>query len=304
MRASVCASEAAREFLIALGLKEPDPVDDVIANVLPKYQDGRADGIGDTEYEVDISRILKAFGTDSQTQRKRLVDVLVKSRFVKSVNASDNSKHYMEPIRTYLSTQRLKNLLDGVEDIHFVDDSYACLQGEDIRSVLEASGATRYLQPVSVSTTFTSEQKISMRVEAGCEDSTGGESVNDITLRGLEGLLALLPELDSEARATRARLLWEALDELEERRGKSAFSGSYRWFYVHSRNASFDARFVRQLSEARWVPDTDGTLRRPEFVSFESLGWKRHPFLESVIRFKPTEVDVLAQRPWNRTGNY
>lgn len=296
VRASVCASEAAREFLIALGLKEPDPVDDVIINVLPKYQNGQADDIGDAEYEGDISRILKAFGTDSQTQRKRLVDVLSKSRFVKSVDASDNSKHYMEPIRAYLSTQRLRNLLDGVKDIYFVDDSFACLQGERIRSLLEASGATRYLQPISVSTTFTNEEKRSMRVEAGCEDCTGGESVNDSTLRGLDGLLALLPELDSEACATRARLLWEALDELEERRGKNAFLGFYVWFYVYRRNAPFDARFVRQLSEARWVPDIDGTLRHPGFVSFESLGWKKHPFLESIVRFKSAEVDVLAQR--------
>ena len=39
-----------------------------------------------------------------------------------------------------------------------------------------------------------------------------------------------------------------------------------------------------------------GTLRRPEFVSFDFLAWKRHPFLESVVRFKPPEVDLLAQK--------
>ena len=296
VRASVCTSQAARALLLSLGLKEPDLVDDVIANVLPKYQDEGTEDIDDAGYQNDIARILRASRTDSQTQRKRLVDVLTKSRFVKSVDASDGSKSCVEPSRAYLPTERLKSLLDGVKDILFVDDYHDCLQGGDIRSVLEASGTTRYLQPIAIRTAFTTEQKRTMRIEAGCEDCSGGESIDDTTLRGLEGLLGLLPKLNLDAQVTRARLLWEALDELENRRGKIAFTGTYFWFYVNRRGAPFAAAFVRRLSEARWVPDTDGTLRRPEFVSFESLGWKRHPFLESVIRFKPPEVDVLARK--------
>ena len=70
-------------------------------------------------------------------------------------------------------------------------------------------------------------------------------------------------------------LLWEALDELEDRRGKAAFAGTYHWFYVQQRTAAFAAAFVRRLNEARWVPDIDGTLHRPEFVSFHSLGMER-----------------------------
>ena len=33
-----------------------------------------------------------------------------------------------------------------------------------------------------------------------------------------------------------------------------------------------------------------------KFVSFDSLEWKRHPFLESIICFKPPEVDILARK--------
>ena len=108
VRASVSASDTAREFLRSLGLKEPDPIDDVISNVLPKYQSEQIDAIGDAEYENDISRISMAYGTDSQTQRKRLVDVLTKSQLVKSVDASDGSKSWVEPTRVYLATERLK----------------------------------------------------------------------------------------------------------------------------------------------------------------------------------------------------
>ena len=296
VRASVCSSTAAREFLATIGLKEPDPVDDVIANVLPKYLKSEDIDIADAEYEFDISCILTAFGTDSKAQRQRLVDSLKKSSFVRSVGASNGVMAYVKPPKVYLATERLTRLLAGVEGVYFVDDSQECLRGENVRAALEASGATRYLKPISMRTRFTSVEKRDMRIGAGCENNTGGESIEDWTLRGLDELLALLPKLVPEAQRARATLLWDALGELENRRGKPTFSGTYNWFYVQHREASFDAHFVRELNKTRWVPQIDGTLHRPEFVSFDTLGWKTHPFLESVIHFKPPEVDILARK--------
>jgi hypothetical protein len=39
VRATVCASEVSLEFLRSLGLTQPDPVDDVVRNILPKYRE-------------------------------------------------------------------------------------------------------------------------------------------------------------------------------------------------------------------------------------------------------------------------
>ena len=265
-------------------------------NVLPKYQGEQTGDIDDGEYETDISRIVTAFGTDSHTQRDNLVNALAKAKFVRSIDAKAGSRHFAEPPRVYLATERLKHLLNGVNDVLFVDNSQACLRGEEIRRVLEASGATRYLQPIAAQTTFSDAQRKSMRIDAGCVDCTGEESIEDSTLRGLEELLAFLPALDPAEQKTRAGLLWHALDELEIRRGKVTFSGAYHWFYVYPRNAPFGASFVQRLNDARWVPDTNGNLHRPEFVPFPSLGWKEHPFLQSVIRFKPPDLDIIARR--------
>ena len=63
--------KVARVFLKALGLTEPDPVDDVVRNVLPKYRQGRRSRSSDADYEADIERILNAFGTDSKAQREQ-----------------------------------------------------------------------------------------------------------------------------------------------------------------------------------------------------------------------------------------
>ena len=55
--------------------------------------------------------------------------------------------------------------------------------------------------------------------------------MKDHSLRGLDILLAALPQIDSELGSKKAKLLWEALVELEDRRGASVFSGTYSWRY-------------------------------------------------------------------------
>ncbi|OGA51043.1 MAG: hypothetical protein A3F74_13075 [Betaproteobacteria bacterium RIFCSPLOWO2_12_FULL_62_58] len=206
VRAAVCSTEAARVFLRALGLTEPDLVDDVVWNVLPKYRKEDVK-IGDTTYEADIHRILAAFATDSKGQRERLLAALRETAFVMTVNAADGSKQVSKPSGLYLATERLKELFEGVAGVLLVDDAYPCLRGEDVRELLEACGMTRYLQPVAVGSAFTSEQLREMRTAAGCESKTSAEPIEDQTLHGLDSLLKLLPALDVDARAKKATLL-------------------------------------------------------------------------------------------------
>ena len=60
MRRAVCSTAEVRQFLTSLGITEPDPVDDVIWNVLPKYREQEVDVDGDA-YAADIERIRAAF---------------------------------------------------------------------------------------------------------------------------------------------------------------------------------------------------------------------------------------------------
>jgi hypothetical protein len=74
VRRSVCTQEQALEFLRSLGLTEPDPVDDVIWNVVPKFRHPENEVV-DGVYEADIQRILTAFRTDSDKRKKQLIDL-------------------------------------------------------------------------------------------------------------------------------------------------------------------------------------------------------------------------------------
>jgi hypothetical protein len=295
VRAAVCRSEAARAFLRALDLTEPDPVDDVIRNVLPKYLEDQVD-IADDAYEDDIRRIVAAFATDSKGQREKLLTALSETPFVMAVDTGDGGKVVEKPGQIYLATDRLKELFAGVSGVLRVDDRYPCLRGEEVRELLEPAGATRYLQPIPAERVFTWEHKREIRRRAGLERAKWERPPSDVTLRGLDALLALIPKLTPRERRQRTSLLWQALGDVEDRRGARAFLGEYTWGYSHeTKTATFDAAFVQVLNEKEWVPGAEGNLERPEFVLFDSLGWKANPFLQSKIRFKAPIIDQLAK---------
>jgi hypothetical protein len=294
VRPSVCATETAREFLRSLGLTEPDPVDDVVRNVLPKYRKDDVD-VADAEYEADIHRILTAFATDSKAQREKLVAVLHETPFVMAVDPGDGSRSFSRASEVYVATEHLKELFAGLAGALLVDDEQACLRGQDVRDLLEACGALRHLRPIE-DTSLSWEERKELRTQAGHEGTSGqNDHVTDWSLLGLKRVLEELPKVETEQRRTRARLLWEELAHLEERRGKSVFTGEYTWTHYGSYRTSFDAAFVRMLNTMEWVSDPDGKLQRPELVLFDSLGWKPNPFLLSKVRFKPPIIEQLAK---------
>jgi len=215
---------------------------------------------------------------------------------VRAVDAGDGSRVMATPGHVYLATERLKNLFEGVPGVLLVDASCDCLRGENVRELLEASGAVRYLRPTPAESHLTWEELREIRRKAGLERSTWSRGPSDYMLHGLDALLAALPTLDTAAREAKGRLLWEALAELESRRGTAVFTGTYSWGYSHeSKSATFDAAFVRRLNDAAWVPAPDGTLQTPGNVLFEQTGWTPNPFLLSKVRFKPPIVDQLAK---------
>ena len=293
VRAVVCASETSIEFLRALGLTEPDPVDDVVRNVLPKYCKDEVD-VSDSEYDADIGRILTAFATDSKGQRERLLAALRDTPFVMAVDTGNSREYVSKPGDIYLATDRLKQLFSGVPEVLLADDRYPCLRGESVRELLEACGAVRYLRPIE-DVSLSREERAHLREEAGHAETSGqNDRMSDWTLLGLESVLDALRGAGGDARRTRAMLLWEELVHLEERRGKGVYTGEYTWTHYGSYRQVFDAAFVRKLNGTAWVPDANDDLQRPDFVLFETLGWKPNPFLLSKIRFKPPIIDQLA----------
>lgn len=306
IRRSVSSSPDAQSFLLSLGITYPDQVDDVIRNVLPKYQTelpGKEDilepsfDIPDDVYEADIARILSAFSTDSKAKREKLVDALKSTAFVKVIETGCGKSCFAKPGRIYIATDRLQKLFAGVPDIFIVNNNYDCLRGISARELLESCGALRYPRPIPAPNALTWEERSELRRRTGYETTSGAnDRVTDWLLEGLDNLFNLLPELTAEQRAERGRLIWESLGELEERRGCGIFDGSYTWsHYGERRTPPFPAAFVRRLNQVAWVPNADGELVTPGLVVFDTLGWEPNPFLLTKITFKPPILDQLAK---------
>lgn len=294
MRPAVCATPEVRLFLSSLGITEPNPVDDVIWNLLPKYQQEEVN-VDDDVYAADIERIRTAFNTDSASQKEKLRSVLRDTNFVMVVNTGDGKTYVAKPGDIYIATDRLQQLFAGVQDILIVDNEYDCLRGEDIRDLLVSCGASRYLIPQATPSGLAHSEKVQIRREAGLERAKWESQPEDFTLRGLTQLLEFLPMLKPQEAAAKVKVLWDALADLEAR-GTAAFYGSYKWSYYHeTKTARFDAAFIRTLNQATWVPNADGELVTPALVVFETLGWKPNSFLLTKIAFKPPIIDQLAR---------
>ncbi len=290
---SVCRTADALRFLRLVGLNEPDAVDDVLWNLIPKYAAGSAD-VDSDEYASDIRRMLRAFESSTGAQKRKLIDALSETAFVRRVDtASPPTRAWGQPCTAYLATEELTNLFDGVPEIWFVDRTYDCLSGENVDQLLEACGCARRLRAVQFKnpSRFSDNERKEMRLATrGKDRCTGQESVLDRRISGLEPLLNSLPQLAPDSRSQKAESLWRAVAKVCE----SAFSGEYKWFYYNDQYCAFDAEFVKLLNETAWVPTPDGEFMKPSSVIFDDLRWEESTFLQSKVLFKPSTTRRLA----------
>ena len=294
----VCQSENAKQFLRTIGLSEPDPVDDIIRNVLSKYNK-KDFCISDSKYAEDIDRIFNASQTQKPNKRDELIRHLKQTRFVRAVNANDDSICFSSPDECYLPTKRLMTLFSGISGIRLIDHRCDTLRRSDIRVLLESCGVSRYLRPIKkeykgVEIPLSSEFLADLREQNG-ERRTSNitDTVTDWILVGIDNVLEQLPSLDIEDRRIKAQYIWEELIEIEER-GKGVFHAEYRWTYYGKYRQEFNSCFIRKLNKCAWIPDESGELQRPKLMLFEPLKWDNNPFLRSKICFKQPIIDHLA----------
>ena len=289
----LCQEDQALEFLKALGLRVADPVDDVIANVLPKYA-GEQPTVSDSGYRRDLRRMANTLANSTSSQRDILLGALRKARFVMARDAGSGARQFMRPAEVYLATERLTSLFEGVSGVFFIDNEKLYPRDDQSRNLLQTAGVSRYLARIPIRPTLTDQEKSEFRHRYGSVGITSEKSVEDYTLKGLAALLSALATLPADQARDRARLLWLALCDLQDRMNK-AFVGRYQWKYRLEYVAEFPAHFVHVLNEAAWVPDRDGMLQQPRAVLFKDTEWPENASLQQHIQFKPYVLDQLAE---------
>ena len=294
----VCASEGSLKLLRDLGLKEPDPVDDVIHNILPRYSEQAAEY--PAEYDGDVNRIVEAFQTDSTRRRAELLNHLQEASWIPCRNAAtDEVILATTEHNTYLPTQKLLELFSGNSEIWFVDRTRTCLQGKKCQAVLEACGAAEQLLRTKVPCDLSAEELSEIRRLAGLQRSTTQAS-SDYGIDGLEATLSYI-ENKTDGWEDKSFLLWDCLHDAIRHYREGFLYGEYRWSYSHeSRIERFAAKFVRTLSQACWLTGQDGVPKRPTHIAFTDLPVEfqsdANSTLVSLLRFKPDEIRQLAEK--------
>ncbi len=291
----ICQTEEARNFLEQVGVSEPDLIDDVIFNVLPKYKPGVLPS--DQEYQSDLQRILDAYETDSVERRESLLKNLQNASFVRAVDAASKKIVFARPKEIYIASKRLSKLFKGVHGV-LLRSNVQLLSTEKGRNLLVAAGAARYLQPEEFQNRkrFSEKEAQEMRKRKGWEGSTWNEYFCDRKIRGLDELLNLIPKLKVSRARRKASLLWDALCDLEKQSGETAFQGTYKWFYQKERKCSFDAAFVKNLCSTQWIVGKDDAFHSPTELNFEHLDWQENHVLREKLKFKPSDLDQLAEK--------
>ncbi len=295
VKSSVCQSNEALEFLRSLKLREPDPVDYVIRNILPKY-DKDLVLVSDKVCEVyrgDLAQALNAYESASREQRQLLAGEIGKVKFTIAVDAATNVRQFVLPGEAYWPTDSLKALFQGVSGVLLLDDNI--VPGE-AHNLLAAAGTPDRLARKRVERELTEKEKYSLRRNVSNGKRTRDHAVRDYTLMGLKDLLDKMDSMPFEQASERAKLLWKALCEFQSYRGDSAFKGRYSWHYYSENHATFPANFVKRLSGTKWVPDGNRQeLQSPTNVAFADIGWEANPSLAEKIGFLSSDVDKVAE---------
>ena len=139
IRSTVCNTDAALRFLKELGLRERDPIDDVIENVLPKYGTPSPD---DANYDNDMRLIVNAYKEFSTERKGEFIEALKDVPFVIAEDARDGSRRFVTAQEVYLADDDRRKLFTGVNGILFTAGGYNALNSPDAHEMLENCGAT------------------------------------------------------------------------------------------------------------------------------------------------------------------
>jgi hypothetical protein len=122
VKRSIASDDQVENFLKRLGLSEPDIFDEIVERVLPKYKKRDVSSIPQHEHKVDIQKILRAVGSDSEAGKKKVAQAARQTPFLKAID-QNNEGAFKRPIDIYFSTQELKDYFFGCPDVWFLDET-------------------------------------------------------------------------------------------------------------------------------------------------------------------------------------
>ena len=275
----------ALNFLNNLGLSEPDCVDEVLSRVLPRYQKSGS-RITPKQHARDLELINLALKTDSDTKRRRLMESLRQTPFLRAVNSVTGRRRFRCPGEVYERRPELEHYFEGNCEAWFLDDD---LPGEPNIFFAEA-----VLDEVSI---VCEEARYSGYVplpddEAGLHRRGVAGFDQDCYVEGLEVALERIT-------LRKAAFIWNKLllPLADQIRGEVDYSTSV-YFQGATREAVL-SRMGQLVTEMAWLPSRslNGSFQRPGTLSLENLpdGFEPDRSLATALGMRASGVERFAE---------
>ena len=284
VRRSIASVAAARQFLDALGLTEPDIVDEVLEGIFPRYRQLDADALDAAQHAADIEVVARALGEAGGDRRERLFEVLRDTTFLVGENAATGGRRLMTPGSLYQRSKELELYFDGNPDAWFADDGYGPwlvqLRAMGVRDSVEVRARTRDpLGFVLIADDFA-------RHERGVEGFDPAAEID-----GLEFAL-------SRPSLARAEYVWNVLLVPNARLVAGVVETSHRESFVDSQHSNAMSTVGIAATEAAWLPGPDGTWRRPAEIRLDQLPstFARDEMLARLLGMAQSVVEAAARQ--------
>jgi len=257
VRRVIADSPAARPFLEALNLTEPDVVAEVLELVLPRYDGMDIAALDPARHDADLDCVLRALDEAAAGRRRELLGRLRQTAFLIGENAATGEQRLMPPPALYQRTKDLEIYFDGNPDAWFAGDGYGPwlvqLRGMGVRQAVEVRGRA----PGDLG-------YVIITVEFGRNE------------RGLDGFDpdAEIDGLDFALRHpghARSEYVWNVLLAPNRRLVAGVVERSVLQSFSDSSLENVRSAIAVAAEREAWLPGPDGTFRRPAELWIDDL---------------------------------
>jgi hypothetical protein len=124
VRRDIAGSPAARPFLDALKLPEPDVVAELLELILPRYDGLDVAQLDLARHAADLDCVMRALDEAPPGPRRELVERLQDTPFLIGENAATDEQRLMPPVALYQRTKDLEVYFEGNPQAWFAGDGY------------------------------------------------------------------------------------------------------------------------------------------------------------------------------------
>jgi hypothetical protein len=257
VRRVIADSAAARPFLDALDLAEPDLVAEVLQIILPSYRGLDLADLDPVQHDADLECVVRALDEAPAGQRQDILDQLRETDFLIGESAATGEQRLMRPPRLYQRSKDLEAYFDGNPDAWFAADGYGPwlvqLRGMGVRSDVEVRARTA--DPLGY---------VQITVDFGRNE------------RGLDGFDpdAQIDGLDFALRHpshARSEYVWNVLLAPNRRLVAGVIERSVLQSFSDASRETVTSAIGAAAEREAWLPGRDEAFRRPGEVSLDDL---------------------------------